>query len=160
MQKFFDKVNKTEDCWLWKAATRNGYGTMKFEGRTVDAHRISYILHFGLIPEGMLVCHKCDVPLCVNPKHLFLGTYKDNMQDCIAKGRFVYFLPENGNKFKSGNVPTNSSLTREKAKQVKLAIENRGNKSLSKLAKELGLKHQLLRDISCGRIYKDMNCHS
>lgn len=90
-KRFWEKVVKgrnKKDCWLWEGAVFNtGYGKIRRENKIKLAHRISWELHFGHIPEGMCVCHKCDVPLCVNPGHLFLGTQKDNIQDKVNKGR-------------------------------------------------------------------------
>jgi len=75
-------------CWIWKTKPySSGYGMFTSRDKRISAHRYSYELHFGPIPPGYLVCHKCDVRTCVNPEHLFLGTYKDNMQDCSVKGR-------------------------------------------------------------------------
>jgi hypothetical protein len=81
-------------CWLWMASCRpNGYGQFVKDGRRrpkrkVDyAHRVSWELFCGEIPKGLQVLHKCDVPCCVNPDHLFLGTQIQNMQDCLSKGR-------------------------------------------------------------------------
>ena len=81
-------------CWLWTAGRSGGkrYGVMAFNGKPQLAHRISFILHKGKFPENLYVCHKCDVGLCVNPDHLFLGTQKDNMNDCQKKGRFPSVL--------------------------------------------------------------------
>ena len=91
IQLFFKHVDKTTDCWLWIGA-RGGlpprqYGKFNHSGTTKSAHRFSWEIHNGSIPRGMCVCHKCDVPLCVNPDHLFVGSHKDNMQDMLQKGR-------------------------------------------------------------------------
>lgn len=74
-------------CWKWIAGHyKNGYGNF----RGSKAHRVSWELAHGRIPEGLYVLHKCDVRDCVNPNHLFLGTYKDNMVDMVSKGRHHY----------------------------------------------------------------------
>lgn len=79
-------------CWLWeRAVLPAGYGLFGMRGRKGRrmflAHRVSWELHNGPIPEGLVVCHKCDVPSCVNPDHLFIGTASDNQKDCFRKGR-------------------------------------------------------------------------
>lgn len=75
-------------CWLWSAYhNQAGYGTTKGNRRQVLAHRLSFRLFRGNIPEGALVCHRCDVRACVNPNHLFLGSHLDNVRDMVAKGR-------------------------------------------------------------------------
>lgn len=86
--RFEKKVEKTDGCWLWRGSIINGgYGMMLADGKNELAHRISYRLHKGEIPEGMLVLHKCDVRHCVKPDHLFAGTQVDNMKDMVDKGR-------------------------------------------------------------------------
>lgn len=83
---------KKSGCWGWSGARDiNGYGRLSNRlgrsGSPERANRVSYEMFFGVIPAGMSVCHKCDNPECTNPKHLFLGTHKENMQDCGRKGR-------------------------------------------------------------------------
>ena len=76
-------------CWLWNGVKDDhGYGKMSLNGHEERVHRIMYKLVNGEIPNGLFVLHRCDTPACVNPDHLFVGTQKDNMQDCIKKGRF------------------------------------------------------------------------
>lgn len=85
--RFWNLVDTSGKCWEWQGSTIFGYGSFGFNGRTVRAHRFSYSLVYGSIPEGMLVCHHCDNPRCVRLSHLFLGTQADNIHDAIAKGR-------------------------------------------------------------------------
>lgn len=88
--RFTDKMipEPMSGCWLWTAATDGrGYGVIGIGRRVFKAHRISWLLHRGPVPDGMDVLHRCDTPPCVNPDHLWLGTAKDNAADMVAKGR-------------------------------------------------------------------------
>ena len=90
-ERFWDKVEKTRACWLWTASCLvSGYGRIKIKGKWVRAHRVAWELVRGTIPDGLWVLHHCDNPSCVRPDHLFLGTAKDNSQDCWKKKRALF----------------------------------------------------------------------
>jgi hypothetical protein len=94
--RFMHYVKITSSCWFWIGTkNRRGYGKMCFQGNTTTpAHRVSYQLFKGKIEGNLLVCHTCDVPSCVNPDHLWLGTTQDNKKDQIIKGRIGKKLNE------------------------------------------------------------------
>ncbi len=99
MENFWNKVNKNSnvfgatgsfpsECWEWIGALRDGhYGCIGFKNKVQRSHRVSWILHFGDIPDDLCVCHACDNTKCIRPDHLFLGTISDNMKDAYNKGR-------------------------------------------------------------------------
>lgn len=90
-------MESSNGCWMWlKATSKLGYGRLA----GTYAHRISYEVFNGPIPAKLCVCHTCDNPPCVNPSHLFLGTCKDNTQDCIRKGRFTSLKGERSSSAK------------------------------------------------------------
>ncbi len=90
-KRFWNKVDikGKNDCWFWKGAKNNkGYGRIMLNGKSEGTHRVAWFITNGEIPKNKpLVCHKCDNPSCVNPKHLFVGTNSDNMKDSFKKGR-------------------------------------------------------------------------
>lgn len=140
-------------CWEWQRGKIHGYGKLKIGGIRVLAHRASYDEFVG-DPKGFFVCHKCDNPPCINPKHLFLGTQRDNMLDAYNKGRIAVPV---GCRFKKGHIPStsNSKLSAERALQVKNLIQSRGRKSLRVLSAEIGVPKHILVDIIRGRSYKN-----
>lgn len=93
LDRFWEKVDVAgpDECWLWLASVNGGewggYGQIWNGERNLSAHRVSWVLEHGDIPKGVNVLHACDVPPCVNPKHLFLGTQADNAADMWSKGR-------------------------------------------------------------------------
>lgn len=96
---FLSKVDIPDDregCWKWQdCPTSGGYAQYRVGNRKIRVHRYSYQIFKGPILAGLLVCHTCDNPMCVNPRHLFLGSEKDNTQDMIRKGRKVIITGEN-----------------------------------------------------------------
>jgi hypothetical protein len=105
-ERFWEKVDKrgADECWLWTGALAWGYGKVHMENGMERAHRVSYRIVHGDIPEGLCVCHTCDVRNCVNPSHLFLGTRKDNQQDMMRKGRSTFGERHASSKLKEKDV--------------------------------------------------------
>lgn len=121
-------VDSPDKCWPWTGAHHDfGYGVMHDGTRLVGAHRFSWQIHNGPIPDGMWVCHHCDNPPCVNPAHLFLGTTQDNTQDMINKGRYNHVSqPGESNPF--------SKLTDMEVRQIRQDFA--GGTSAKELAKK------------------------
>jgi len=140
VERFWTKVDRRnpDECWIWTAATNGaGYGKLNSggqRGRTLLAHRVSYELHFGAIPDDRMVCHSCDTPSCVNPSHLWLGDAKANVQDMCAKGRIgTYDRHGEGNpahKLTRADVVTIRTRLRSGERQRVLAVEYGVSKSL------------------------------
>lgn len=114
-KRFWLKVKKLPNgCWEWQGSLSNkGYGQFKVLKKLVLAHRFAYESAHGPIPKGKVVCHKCDNRKCCNPEHLFLGTYKDNTQDMIAKGRNI--APPIG----KGEANSNAKLTDSQVAEIR-----------------------------------------
>lgn len=97
IERFMRKVAMVPiaGCWIWTSCSEKNskfdYGTFYLGKKFIRAHLASWQLHYGPIPPGMKVCHQCDVPGCVNPDHLFLGTSQENMRDMVDKGRGRHF---------------------------------------------------------------------
>lgn len=90
MSGFWERAGRggPDECWLWSGGkTGAGYGVVTLCGREVAAHRLAWEIVNGAVPPGLFILHRCDVPACCNPSHLFAGTQADNMQDMVSKGR-------------------------------------------------------------------------
>lgn len=159
-QRFWDKVQKTDGCWVWTGAKRNkGYGafTYRVGDRLIQgrAHRYSYELHKGAIPPGLWVLHKCDNPACVNPEHLFLGTSEDNIQDMVKKGRHVSGGTHCGSdgEWKRGEIHHAAKLTEDNVREMRrLHIE--GGWSFSQLGKRFGVNTSAAYKIVKRKLWK------
>lgn len=144
LKEELDKFAITNDgCWSWgKKLDRMGYGRIGPK-HVYLAHRISWIVHNGPIPAGLFICHKCDNPACTNPEHLFLGTPKDNTQDCIKKGR---------NKAAKGSNHYNVKLTEEQVLSIREKVKN--NRSWGSLAKEYNVSSSAIQCIVHRKTWK------
>jgi len=146
--RFWEKVNKSRNCWEWLGAKNtNGYGRFYDGDKMALAHRYSWELVNGSIPEGMYICHHCDNRSCVNPDHLFLGTAKDNMQDAERKGRIAHAKGE-----KIGS----SKLTEEQVLNIRNEYQFLGENNSLVLAKEYGVSHVCILNIVNGISWKHL----
>lgn len=126
-------------CWLWTGhKARFGHGILLIDGKKRGAHRVSWIAHHGPIPDGMCVCHRCDVPACVNPDHLFLGTVKENFDDMRAKNRQPFGERSGRAKLTEGDVRL-------------IRMDTRAQKDI---AGEFGITGTLVRKIKNREIWK------
>lgn len=137
--RFWAKVEKKgkDECWEWTACKDyQEYGVFWLAPKNKRAHRFSWTLHCGKIPDGLCVCHHCDNPSCVNPAHLFVGTTVDNTQDSVQKGRR-----------QQGEAHANSKLTEEMVLQIRCDYENMIKKSVYKLTGKYGVSHVTIHRI-------------
>lgn len=136
-KSFWYFVEKTESCWIWIGTqARLGYGRFLRS----YAHRFSYELHFGKIPDDKVVCHKCDNPSCIRPDHLFLGTMKENTQDMLRKRRHQH-----------GEKHAHHILTEKQAIEIKKKWSE--GAFGADLAKEYGVHIATISDLINGRTW-------
>lgn len=147
--RFWSKVENSSgaDCWQWLGAAQpDGYGTVwRKGGKRVPAHRFSYALQHGPIPEGMIVCHRCDNKGCVNPSHLFLGTHKLNTDDMMSKGR---------NYSPKGEDHGQSKLVAEQVREIRAL---RGLFLQREIAAHFGVHQALISFIHNNKIWKEVS---
>ncbi len=149
-EKFNEKYEPVTEsgCWIWTASINNcGYGKISVDGKIKGAHRVSYELHVGEIPKGMCVLHKCDVPACVNPDHLFLGTHQDNMRDKTVKGRHV---STKGQTYNRGSVHGEAKLNEVDVRLIKQLLKT-SNLMQKQIGKYFGVDHTTISEINTGR---------
>ena len=146
IQKAYEeRVIKKEGCWGWNRVTfSKGYGKINTGKRKILlAHRASWLIHNGKIPDGLWVLHKCDNPVCSNPDHLFLGTAKDNSIDCAKKNR---------KNISYGTDRKHTKLNEEKVAKIKLYLEEK--LSFSKIASLFNVSVGCIQQIKEGRTWK------
>lgn len=148
MIRFWSKadVKDKDSCWIWKGSkNRGGYGTFWFRGRLHIASRVSWMIAYGDIPDGMLVCHRCDIPLCVNPDHLWLGTDMDNTIDKLSKRRQTN---------RRGADHGMAKLSEDEVLQIRELMKH--GASGKKLAKEYGVSDTLIYYIHHRKLWKSI----
>ena len=133
LKRFWEKVVRRgpDECWGWVGTRNNNYGRIMHQGMNVYAHRLSWIIHNGPIPNDVCVLHRCDNPPCANPSHLFLGTYQDNVNDMMQKGRHRYVAVR-------GEDIGNSKLTHIEAMEILSRYTGKRGEQ-SELAREYGV---------------------
>lgn len=135
-ERFWEKVDKSGECWEWTAGKNSsGYGKFNVNGKTTSSHRFSYEIANGYIPDGMLVCHRCDNPACIRPSHLFVGTDGDNARDRNAKGRAAKGEEQGGSK-----------LTEKDVKKIRDEYSH-GKTTQENLAKKYGVWQRTISDV-------------
>ena len=143
--RFWDKVDagrfQPDECWEWRGSrTRSGHGQISISGERFYVHRVSYEMAHGGIPDGCIICHKCDSPCCVNPSHLYAGTKKTNAWDAIRAGTFHYTHPGRG----EGH--PNSKLTEQNVRDIRDDRVFDGT-PYRKLASKYGVSYRAISNI-------------
>jgi len=136
LERFWSKVEKADGCWLWKAGTTTSmkYGCLSILGISVPSHRISWIIaNKKDVPKGLVILHECDVPACVNPQHLRLGTQSENIKDMWAKGRGKV-IQNSKSELRCGSKSPVSKLTEKEVIRMR-EIHSQGIMNIEELAK-------------------------
>lgn len=145
-ERFWLQVRKTRGCWYWEGNKDiGGYGRIVVSGTKLKAHRYSWEIHNGEIPNGIFVCHKCDNPSCVKPDHLFLGSNNDNRQDSVSKNR-------HNCGYSVGESCALAKLTAKQVEEIRRRHQprSRGKNGTSSLSREFGVLPEAIRRIIRG----------
>lgn len=154
MERFWSKTSLGETgCMEWTGSRfRTGYGRFRLKGRTQSAHRVAYELSVGPIPDGMLICHRCDNPPCVNPDHLFVGTKSDNAADMIRKGR--HWIVTDPSRRRTGADAHRATLTVDAVRTV--FVLRREGLSQRAIAKSVGTTQGHVSRILNGKTWPEV----
>jgi hypothetical protein len=144
--EFWSRVKRGSGCWIWNGQIMDGYGFLHFDRKRKYAHRMSWELHHGAIPLRLVVCHECDNPPCVNPKHMFLGTNQDNVRDRFLKGRSA-----KGNR--NGSRIHARKLNLIKASEIRKRYAE-GGVSQKLIGMEFGVSRSTVEDVIKNRLWR------
>lgn len=163
VDRFWSKFSREdkEPCWPWPMSKfPDGYGQFMVKHHPYRAHRVAWELTNGSIPDGILVCHKCDNPICCNPNHLFLGTVADNHEDRGRKGRTAsgdrHGFRKNPSKVPRGEANGNSILTDDEVRLIK-KMKSEGAKNIE-IAKATGRSESIISRIVLGKSWRHISC--
>jgi hypothetical protein len=163
--RFWEKVQKTQTCWLWTGtAERGGYGRINVGGKWLRTHRVAWELSNGPIPTGLCVCHRCDNPPCVNPAHLFLGSQRDNLHDMATKGR--HGSRARPDRVAHGERHGSSRLTELEVRDIRANCRPargsnlKSSASLSGFARKYGIRLYAVQRIVSGKTWAHLLAHT
>ena len=148
IDRFWSHVDKSGDCWEWKCRRdKAGYGRFALGRERKRAHRISYLITHGEIPQGLFICHHCDNPGCVRPEHLYAGTRLQNKADCVARGR--HKLPP----VMRGEAHPRSKLTKQQVIEIRRRYKE-GGITYANLGSVYGMSKRTIEHIVRGRSWQ------
>jgi hypothetical protein len=138
LRSFWRRVEKTDGCWFWRGKIKStGYGIVQRARKAIHAHRYAYELIVGPIPDGLYICHHCDVRACVNPAHLFPATQRENILDMVSKGRHASQVAGTPAHCKHGHAftPENTYRKPNGTHACKMCVRDRGVEYRERLAR-------------------------